>query len=233
VSGPVASFDEAVLRSFPPTFESLENQGLLTPIATVEALRGALSAGQVVVFDRVMDLDPRDYGVDTPYAGHLEPVPTDLVEVTGQQYTENGERKTIGRKYVPRPVFDAYAPMNEAFAAAHPGRKLLVQSCYRSPAYQVAVFIHWLIHAYQGDIARTVRHASPPTYSQHTIARKAAIDFRNVDGKPSDAHPEDFGDTVEYRWLRQNAGDFRFYESWQEGNEFGMRPEPWHWQYRP
>jgi hypothetical protein len=122
--------------------------------------------------------------------------------------------------------------MNEAFMAGHANRKLLIGSCYRSPAYQVVVFINWLINGYHGDIAKTIRHASPPNYSQHTIASKAAIDFVNVDGSPSGDHPEDFKDTVEYAWLRRYGGEFSFYESWPEGNEFGMRAEPWHWQYR-
>jgi LAS superfamily LD-carboxypeptidase LdcB len=77
------------------------------------------------------------------------------------------------------------------------------------------------------------RHASPPAYSQHTIASKAAIDFKNVDGSPSDTDPGDFAYTAEYAWLREHAVQFQFYESWPPGNEFGMRAEPWHWQYRP
>jgi D-alanyl-D-alanine carboxypeptidase-like protein len=56
--------------------------------------------------------------------------------------------------------------------------------------------------------------------------------FKNVDGSPSSDNPEDFKDTVEYAWLRQHGGEYSFYESWPEGNEFGMRAEPWHWQYR-
>ena len=115
--------------------------------------------------------------------------------------------------------------------AEHPGRTLLVGACYRSPAYQIVVFINWLISGYDGDIAKTIRHASPPTYSQHTIASKAAIDFKTIDGLPSDDHPEDFKGTAEYAWLRQHANEFDFYESWLEGNKFGMRAEPWHWQY--
>jgi LAS superfamily LD-carboxypeptidase LdcB len=232
MSDQIRSFDESTLRTFPATFDSLEEQGVLTPTVTLARLRPLLSTGQRAVFDRVMNLKPQDYGVNTPYAGDLEPVPADLVKVSGQQYTEHGERKTLGDKYVPAHVFEAYVRMNEEFMAAHPNRRLLIVSCYRSPAYQVAVFINWLVEAYHGDIAQTIRHASPPNYSQHTIASKAAIDFKNVDGSPSNDHPEDFRETVEYAWLRRHAGEFRFYESWRENNEFGMRAEPWHWQHR-
>jgi LAS superfamily LD-carboxypeptidase LdcB len=229
----VTSFDEPTLRSLSATFDQLAEQGVLTPVITLDRLRTSLSASQRAVVDQVIGLRPQDYGVSTPYAGDLEPVPADLVTVRGQQYITHGTRKTLGDKYVPRRVFAAYTALNAAFADGYPGRALLIQSCYRSPAYQVVVFLSWLTRTYHGDIAATIRHASPPSYSQHTIASKAAIDFKNCDGSPSDDQPEDFRDTVEYGWLREQAGDFGFYESWPADNEFGMRPEPWHWQYRP
>jgi LAS superfamily LD-carboxypeptidase LdcB len=232
MSDPITSFDESILQTFPATFESLERQGVLTPIVTLDGLRACLNAGQRVIVDHIINLKPRDYGVNTPYAGDLEPVPADLVKVSGQQYTGPGGQKTLGDKYVPRRIFAAYAHLNDAFRAENRGRTLLIQSCYRSPAYQIVVFINWLINGYAGDIGLTIRHASPPNYSQHTLASSAAIDFKNVDGAPSDDNPEDFKDTVEYAWLRRRAGEFSFYESWPAGNEFGMRAEPWHWQYR-
>jgi len=231
-SAPIASFDESALATFPATFESLEEQGILTPTVTLDRLRAGLSGEQRAIVDQIRDLDPGDYGVSTPYAGDLEPVPANLVTVSGQQCTEHGQQQTLGKKYVPRHIFDAYVRMNDAFMSEHRDRRLLIQSCYRSPAYQVVVFINWLINGYHGDIAKTIRHASPPRYSQHTIASKAAIDFRNIDGSPSNGSPEDFKETIEYAWLRQHGGEFCFYESWPEGNEFGMRAEPWHWQYR-
>lgn len=232
MSDPITAFDESTLATFSATFELLEEQGILTPTVTLDRLRTLLSAAQRAVVDQIIDLDPRDYGVSTPYAGDLEPVPADLVTVSGHQYSEHGEQKVMSEKCVPRHVFDAYVRMNDAFMTEHRNRKLLIQSGYRSPAYQVVVFINWLMNGYAGDIAKTIRHASPPRYSQHTIASKAAIDFKNIDGSPSSGHPEDFKDTVEYAWLRQHGDEFSFYESWPEGNEYGMRAEPWHWQYR-
>lgn len=232
MSRPINSFNQTVLETFPGTFNQLKEQGLLTPTITLEKLKASVNAEQRAVIEQILALKPQDYGVKTPYAGDLEPVPEDLVVMSGQQYVENGIPKTLDDKYVPRHIFEAYRRMNDSFMADHPNRKLLILACYRSPAYQVVVFINWLINGYQGDIAKTIRHASPPNYSQHTIASKAAIDFKTIDGSPSDNNPEDFKATVEYAWLRQHANSFGFYESWQEGNEFGMRAEPWHWQFR-
>jgi D-alanyl-D-alanine carboxypeptidase len=133
VSDPVTAFDEPTLKTFPATLELLEEQGVLTPTVTLDQLGPFLTAAQRAVADQIMDLDPRDYGVHTPYAGDLEPVPADLVKVVGQQSSDNLD----GFKY-----------------------------------------------------------------------------------------------TVEYAWLRQRGEEFSFYESWPDGNKYGMRAEPWHWQYR-
>lgn len=231
MNNPVQSFDPSVLQTFAATFASLKEQGVLTPTITLDDLKAWLTTEQQAIVDQITDLKPADYGVKTPFAGKLEPVPDDLVKVSGQQYVENGERKTLDDKYVPRHIFAAYTRMNEAFMSDNLDRKLLVLACYRSPAYQVVVFINWLTNNYSGNIAQTIRQASPPNYSQHTIASKAAIDFKTIDGSPSDEHPEDFKHTVEYTWLREHANSFGFYESWLEGNEFNMRAEPWHWQF--
>ena len=103
MSGPVTSFDESTLATFPATLELLEEQGILTPTVTLDRLGPFLSAAQRAVVEQVMDLDPRDYGVHTPYAGDLEPVPADLVKVAGQQYSEHGEQQNGHICYCPHP----------------------------------------------------------------------------------------------------------------------------------
>jgi LAS superfamily LD-carboxypeptidase LdcB len=231
MSTEIKTLDPKVLEGFLDTFNAMKKVGLLRPTLTVDELKKPLNVTQKRIVDLIMKLDPMDYGVNTPYAGDLEPVPKNLVIVNGQVYVEDGETKVLDDKYVPRHIYDAYLKMEKSFKSTYPYRSLLIGACYRSPAYQVVVFINWLISGYKGDIGKTIRHASPPAYSQHTIASKAAIDFKTVDGKPSDIHPEDFIDTLEYDWLRKNANKFNFYESWLEDNEFGMRAEPWHWQY--
>jgi len=107
--------------------------------------------------------------------------------------------------------------MNDAFTAGHPNRRLLIQSGYTGRRrIRLSSSSTGLSNGYGGDIAKTIRHASPPNYSQHTIASKAAIDFKNVDGSPSSDNPEDFKDTVEYAWLQRHGSEFSFYESWPE-----------------
>lgn len=123
MTDPIESFDESILKTFPTTFEALAEQGVLTPTITLASLTALLSAGQQAIVEQIMNLKPRDYGVNAPYAGDLEPVPADLVKVSGQRYTEHGERKTLGDKYIPGHIFEAYVRMNEAFMAEHASRK--------------------------------------------------------------------------------------------------------------
>jgi hypothetical protein len=106
VAVPVRSFDEALLRGFLARLDQLEADRVLTPVITLDRLRELLDDRQRVLVEQVIGLRPGDYGVDTPYAGNLEPVPSDLVTVSGQQYTEHGERRVLGDKYVPRHVFE-------------------------------------------------------------------------------------------------------------------------------
>jgi hypothetical protein len=73
MSDPITSFDESTLQTFPVTFESLEQQGILTPIVTLDGLRASLSAGQRVIVDQVINLKPRDYGVGTRMPATLNP----------------------------------------------------------------------------------------------------------------------------------------------------------------
>ncbi len=124
MDAPITSFDDSTLRTLLATLDSLSSEGRLTPVITLDGLRSFLTADQQVIVDQIISLKPQDYGVDTPYAGELEPVPTDLECVTGQQYREDGETRILGDKYVPRHVFDAYTRMNETFMAEHPARRL-------------------------------------------------------------------------------------------------------------
>lgn len=93
---PARSFDEALLRGFLARLDQLEAERVLTPVITLDRLREFLDDGQRVLVKQVIGLRPSDYEVDTPYAGDLEPVPSDLLTVSGQQYTEHGERRALG-----------------------------------------------------------------------------------------------------------------------------------------
>lgn len=110
------------------------------------------------------------------------------------------------------------------------GKKLLVRSGYRSPAYQLFL-LGWYLNMYDFDVGKTLERVAMPGYSEHCVADNVAIDFITEDGVPQEHDDRCFEDTQEYKWLLKNAEEFGFKESFPKDNEFGTMYEPWHWRY--
>lgn len=112
--------------------------------------------------------------------------------------------------------------MNAAMRAEL-GRGLVVGSGYRTPAYQLFVFVTYM--PYNGySTSATQVHVSLPGASDHNRPERQGIDFvseNGVDLKYSDA--QSFKGLDEYRWLVENAGQFGFRD------EGAGSASPWHW----
>jgi D-alanyl-D-alanine carboxypeptidase len=64
-------------------------------------------------------------------------------------------------------------------------------------------------------------YVAPPGYSQHETGR--AVDLT--------AGERPFAQSATYRWLRQNAADYGFVETYPKDSP-GPHPwEPWHWYF--
>lgn len=223
-------WDAALVASWLRTIKTLRARRALPSYIRFDELRAQLSQEQNCMVDELLEIDPDDYGLNTPFSG-IEEVPDDLVTVHGQHYLSKGQPKAMHDKYLPHHVYEAFTGMKHAFEADYPGRTLLIESGYRSPAYQVVVFFNWLARFYDGDIDKTLHHVALPAYSQHCSATHTALDIENIEGLPTNQDLEGFKDTVEYEWLTEHAADYGFYESYPKDNSEGMRWEPWHWQY--
>ena len=71
------------------------------------------------------------------------------------------------------------------------------------------------------EYLKVINYVAPPGYSQHHSG--LAVDF-----VPSEAM---FAKTKEYLWLKNNAGNFGFYETYPEDST-GLIPwESWHWSF--
>ncbi|MGF7228854.1 MAG: M15 family metallopeptidase [Candidatus Saccharibacteria bacterium] len=223
-------WNAAHVASWLRTIKTLRSKHALPAYIRFDELRAMLSQEQNRMVSDLLAIKPSAYGLTTPFSG-LDEVPEDLVTVHGQHYLAEGKTKTLHDPYLPRKVHDAFAAMKAAFETDYPGRTLLVESGYRSPAYQVVVFFNWLARFYDGDVAKTLHHVALPAYSQHCSATHTALDIENIEGLPTNQDLEGFKDTIEYHWLAAHAADFGFYESYPKDNQEGMRWEPWHWQY--
>lgn len=195
-----------------------------------DRLRSFLSYDENAVIDYVYTINPRDYGVLSPYLG-LEPVSESMVRVPPQPYLVNGQRKTTRTQHLPAQTLAAFTQLSTALEhdLGHP---ILISSSYRSDAFQALVFLSMLEH-YNFDLRQAITRAAIPGYSEHGTPSQLAIDIRTIDGRPDYHNPTNFADSIEFHWLRENAADFDYYLSYPEDNEHGLTFEPWHWRHIP
>ncbi len=162
---------------------------------------------------RIQDVD---YPVPKPWAGNRVRVPYDTAEnlaLIPTDLTLNAMEIALRK--------EALAQLERMAAAAREaGITLLVDSGYRSAAYQRDIYQRRMEEGLSFE--RIARHTAPPGYSGHALG--TAVDF----------HPSSsvFHKTRAYRWLKQHAKRYGFHETYFKGNDFGMTWEPWHWEYR-
>ncbi len=173
-----------------------------------------------------LKLNPQKYGFKGILFG-MEEVPRNLVIIRNQKYfSKKGKKKCISDQYLSLEVWLAHWRMNGALNQ-ETGRKLLISSGYRTPAYQTFVFFYYL-KKNNFHFLKTMKEVAFPGYSDHGNLAGHAIDLMTPTGIPDD--PE-FEKTREYKWLIKNAIKFGFYLSYPKDNKKGIIFEPWHWCY--
>ena len=146
----------------------------------------------------------------------------------GQTYLKGGKQETVAPQYLPEETFWAYERMMRAMKQDL-GKRLLVESGYRSPAYQLYTFLYYLPkHHY--SLKETGHWIALPGYSEHGAPHRQAIDFINEEGINGEDNVEEFARLPEYEWLLKKAKNFGFELSYprKKGN---VTFEPWHWRY--
>ncbi len=189
-----------------------------------------LDQNQWMLLDEFRALKAEDLGATSHYFGELAEDPA-LVPVGQQDVRKAGTASPLDPQYLPRPAYDAYVRMMDAMDREL-GRHLLVESGYRSPAYQLYLFLFYLPkHAY--SITDTNRFVALPGHSEHGYPPRQAIDFINQDGVNGEDAPEVFEALPEYHWLEQHAGEYGFALSYPRNNASRTSFEPWHWHHEP
>ncbi len=199
-------------------------------IVDLDVVYGFLNREEITFLKKLLTINPTEYGFKGEYVG-IQDVPKGLVEIKEQRYTVDTEKgfEEIGVRYLSKEVYKAYKRMNNQMYKDI-GKRLLVGSGYRSPAYQLFLFVYYL-NMYDFKIEDTIKRVAMPGYSEHCVADSMAIDFVTTDGIPNENDDRRFENTAEYRWLLDNGEDFGFKESYPKDNEFGISYEPWHWRY--
>lgn len=198
-------------------------------IISFDSLSNLLTKDEKILVKKFRDINPLIYGFKGSYFG-IQDVPKNLVAIRNQKYKSKDKIEKIETQYLPKIVFDAYRKLNGALYR-DTKKRLLIDSGYRSPAYQVITFL-WYLNFHKFNFSKTIKHGAIPGYSEHGFPKKQAVDFITTDGIPNDERPLDFAKTVEYHWLLENAHKFGFYQSYPRNNKLGVMFEPWHWQFR-
>lgn len=177
---------------------------------------------------KFLKLDPRAYGFKGIYYG-ITATPKDMVTIRRERIPKTERYLSNGTHFLSRKAHEAYRRMNRAMLRDI-GRRVFIFSGYRSPAYQLIVFLE-ILKEHKFNMKRAVKGVALPGYSEHGAAKQQAIDFttRVLRGKATTNSA--FERTKEYQWLKKYAHKFGFQLSYPRGNKQGVMFEPWHWHF--
>ncbi|MBI4340827.1 MAG: D-alanyl-D-alanine carboxypeptidase family protein [Candidatus Omnitrophica bacterium] len=219
----------SILEALEPVIAPKKQDGSAV-LLTWEELYTPLTAPQRELLDDFRALRAETLGATSHYFGELPSNP-DLASVGQQTISKEAAAKPLDPQYLPRQVLKAYERMMAAMQAEI-GRRLFVESGYRSPAYQLYLFLYYMAN-HDLSVTETNRHVALPGHSEHGAPQRQAIDFINEDGVNGEERPEEFEALPEYAWLQQRAGAYGFALSYPRGNTLNTAFEPWHWHYEP
>lgn len=198
-------------------------------VSEVHMLIGALSG--IKAFEAVPPV--RDFQmIDAPYIG-----------------PDQKERYPLP-KFIPLHIVPDLSRMQAAYKEflASPYNKnlperpgLIIESGYRSPYYQMGLFIRFLKSC---GISGTFERIALPGISQHADYERCAVDFTSMGDSQGNKRTKngreiDFSETLEGAWLIKNAPRFGFWTPYfpdprdvsKTTGRDGILVEPWHFQY--
>lgn len=218
---------DSILAHWETWMPALKSDGT-APLLSWDQLYEGLTEDQRAFLDRVRAIDPK---ASFNFQGDLLDTNREglrMKRIEGQRVTRNGVSEELPPQYLPWEVYEAYEVMNAAMEKEL-GKKLLVESGYRSPAYQLYTYLFYMPkHGY--SLVETGHWVALPGYSEHGSPPHQAIDFINQQGINGEDRVEDFEELPEYAWLQAHAGEFGFELSYPRGKA-GITFEPWHWRY--
>ncbi len=210
-----------------PFIKKKDLQGKL-PYLSFKELESPLNSKEKRFLRAFRDLKASETGVTISFRG-LSQGKTDLMRLNGQKIRVKGKAYEMPPQFVSPQIFQVYQFMIRAMEQDI-GKKLFVESGYRSSAHQLYLFVYYLKnHDY--SIRETAKWVALPGYSEHGDPEHLAIDFINAEGINGEENATEFEALPEYQWLLKNAGRFGFVLSYPKNAGVGITYEPWHWRY--
>jgi hypothetical protein len=217
---------ESLLAKLAPLIKDKRIKQTLATL-TFEELYTPLGKNNRIFLQSFQNLDAKKLGIKLPYRG-IASGKEEFIVIKGQKVKSDGKILTLPPQFLTK---DAYQGYNVMMAAMQKdlGKRLYIESGYRSSAYQLYLFISYLKnHSY--SVIETAKFVALPGYSEHGDPNHQAMDFINEDGINQDK-PKEFENLPEYHWLLQNAVKFDFALSYPKDSKEGITFEPWHWRY--
>ena len=222
---------KTLLKKLEPLIKKREADSTLATL-TFDELYAPLNEKESQFLRDFQGLDAQELNVKIPYQG-IATGQEPLEKIAGQRIRyiniQNGASRELGVQYLPRYVYGIYKEMMAAMEKDI-GKRLLIESGYRSSAYQLYLFVFYLKnHKY--SIRETVKWVALPGYSEHGAPAHQAIDFINESGINGEYNTKEFEDLPEYHWLLKHAAEFEFVLSYPKTAQSGITFEPWHWRF--
>ena len=229
--------DKKLVKSMVAKFADAQERNARFRAVGFATLFRLLSKEEKDLAQRLLALDPKEYGFRGPFYGIERPSvergsteasrpnvrPSNLVRVPKSML--RGEEV----HFLPRHVFEAFKKMRLALNKAT-GEELFVDSGYRSPAYQLVVLLRTLVDDHF-QLHKTAQWVAFPGWSEHGAPKQQAIDFIVPSVPENTARDPIFEKTPAYQWLSAHAHTYGFYLSYPRGNKWGVAFEPWHWHF--
>ena len=203
---------------------------------TFDELYAPLNSQEQAFLKSFQNLKAKDLGVKIPFR-QFATGKEDLIVIVKQMVKVRDHQKENTKKdyrelapqFLPRNVYAKYKVMADAMRKDL-GKRLLIESGYRSSAYQLYLVVYYLQnHKY--SMKETVKYVAMPGYSEHGAPAFQAIDFINEDGINGEDNPSEFDVLPEFDWLMKNAKKYGFVLSYPKNAGNGITYEPWHWRY--
>jgi hypothetical protein len=210
----------SILQTLDPLIKDKQRSGS-APLLRWSDLIQRLDKKQRILIERFRRFSGEAGGDD-------DPAQPQMVRLDNQSISKNGREKLIPPQYVTQAVYDAYTRMSQSMQNDL-GTTLRIESGYRSPAYQLYLYLSHLSR-YQFNVAKTNRHVALPSRSEHGSLQNPAIDLINAVGINGENNPRNFRLLPEYRWMTLHAAGYGFKLSFPEATTESAF-EPWHWRY--
>ena len=181
---------------------------------------------------RIFNIDPASLGFKGPFYS-IKSVKADLVKIPSVKFENSQGEHETGIQYCLSNIYDDFERMNEVMKQ-DTGKRLYIESGYRSPGRQAYLFIKYLVNDNGYSLEENAKWIAMPGYSEHGHFSNHAIDFVNEDGINGFSKGQtasDFENLTEYKWLLERASEFNFYISYPRNNQLGVEFEPWHWHW--